>query len=124
MHYSTCMSHTKSSNASCGHTVLPLKLRNSSPVNSHSHILPYHLGMTTHRKHNPSVVAWRTPHRKHVSRVRLRVDWSVSSTKSGADDVENTAPSIVACWAVFTELLPGNALIRSVIIYFHGVTLN
>jgi hypothetical protein len=27
---------------------------------------------------------------------------------------ENTASSIVACWAVFTELLPGNALIKSV----------
>jgi hypothetical protein len=26
---------------------------------------------TTHRKHSPSIVSWRRPHRKHVSRVRL-----------------------------------------------------
>jgi hypothetical protein len=35
----------------------------------------------------------------------------------GADDVVNTASSVVACWTVFTELLPGNALIKSVTIY-------
>jgi hypothetical protein len=34
----------------------------------------------------------------------------------GADDIENTASSIVACWTVFTGLLPGNALIKSVTI--------
>jgi hypothetical protein len=28
-------------------------------------------------------------------------------------DTENTASSIVACWTVFTELLPGNAVIKS-----------
>jgi hypothetical protein len=28
----------------------------------------------------------------------------------GADGIENKASSIVACWAVFTELLPGNAI--------------
>jgi hypothetical protein len=58
--------------------------------------------------------AWRRPHRKHVSRVRLRVHWSVSSTGRGADDIENTASSIFACWTVFTEMLPGNALLKSV----------
>jgi hypothetical protein len=31
-----------------------------------------------------------------------------------ADDIENTASPIVACWTVFTELLPGNALLESV----------
>jgi hypothetical protein len=31
----------------------------------------------------------------------------------GADDIENTASFIVACWTVFTELLPGNALFKS-----------
>jgi hypothetical protein len=35
----------------------------------------------------------------------------------GEDDIENTASSIVACWTVFTELLPGNALIKSVGIF-------
>jgi hypothetical protein len=34
----------------------------------------------------------------------------------GAADIENTASSIVACWTVFTELLPGNELIKSVTI--------
>jgi hypothetical protein len=29
-------------------------------------------------------------------------------------DTENTASSIVACWTVFTELLSGNALIKSI----------
>jgi hypothetical protein len=29
----------------------------------------------------------------------------------GADDIENIASSLVAYWTVFTELLPGNALI-------------
>jgi hypothetical protein len=49
-----------------------------------------------------------------VSRVRLLVDLSVSSIGRGADDIENTASSNVACWTVFTELLPGNVLIKSV----------
>jgi hypothetical protein len=35
----------------------------------------------------------------------------------GADYIENTASSIVACWTVFTELLPGNVLINYVTIY-------
>jgi hypothetical protein len=48
-----------------------------------------------------------------VSRVKLRVHWSVTSTGCGADDIENTAASIVSCLAVFTELLPGNTLIKS-----------
>jgi hypothetical protein len=30
--------------------------------------------------------------------------------------IENIASSIVACWTMFTELLPGNALIKSVTI--------
>jgi hypothetical protein len=68
---------------------------------------------TTHRKHRLSSVALRGPHRKYVSRFRLRVHWSVSSTGRGADDIENTASSIVACWTVFTELFSGNALIKS-----------
>jgi hypothetical protein len=31
-------------------------------------------------------------------------------------DTGNTSSSIVACWTMFTELLPGNALIKSVTI--------
>jgi hypothetical protein len=31
-------------------------------------------------------------------------------------DTENTASSVVACWTVFTELLPGNALFKTVTI--------
>jgi hypothetical protein len=34
-------------------------------------------------------------------------------------DTENTAFSIVACWTVFTELLPGNALIKCVTICYN-----
>jgi hypothetical protein len=33
-------------------------------------------------------------------------------------NTDNTASSIVACWTVFTELLPGNALIKSVTILY------
>jgi hypothetical protein len=33
------------------------------------------------------------------------------------DYIENTALFIVACWTVFTELLPGNALIKPVTIF-------
>jgi hypothetical protein len=36
----------------------------------------------------------------------------------GADDIENTDSFIVACWTVFTELLLGKELIKSVTIYF------
>jgi hypothetical protein len=74
---------------------------------------------TTHRKHSPSFFffAWRRPHIKHVSRVRLRAHWSVSSTGCGADVIETTAsPTVVYC-TVFTELLPGKALIKSITIY-------
>jgi hypothetical protein len=35
----------------------------------------------------------------------------------GADYVENTASSIVTYWTMFRELLPGNALIKSVAIF-------
>jgi hypothetical protein len=51
-----------------------------------------------------------------VPRIRLRVHWSVSSAGRGADDIENTVSSIVPCWTLFTELLPSNALIKSVTI--------
>jgi hypothetical protein len=43
------IAHTKSSNSSSGHTAVPLELRNSSEVNSHSRILSYPLG-TDHAK--------------------------------------------------------------------------
>jgi hypothetical protein len=57
-----------------------------------------------------------------MSLVRLRVRWLVNSIGRGADYIENTASSIVARWAVFTELLPDNALIKSVIISSKRVT--
>jgi hypothetical protein len=44
---------------------------------------------------------------KHISRDRY---------PSSLGSKENTASSIVACWTVFTELLPGNALIKSVML--------
>jgi hypothetical protein len=51
-----------------------------------------------------------------VLHIRLRVHWPVTSTGRGPDDIENTASSVVACWTVFTELLAGNTLIKSVTI--------
>jgi hypothetical protein len=80
---------------------------------------PYSLISSQHRPHtenSPHIVAWRRPHRKHVSRVRLQVHLSVTSTGHDVDNIENTASFIVACWTTFTELLPGNMLIKSVIV--------
>jgi hypothetical protein len=39
-------------------------------------------------------------------------------------DTENTASSVVVCWTLFTELLPGKALIKSFTILknFNGPT--
>jgi hypothetical protein len=64
------------------------------------------------------------PHGKHILCVRLRVRWSVSSTGSGLEDVENTASSTVVCWTVFTEPLPGNALIKSVTVYIQELYMS
>jgi hypothetical protein len=56
------------------------------------------------------------------------ITWSLSNQSIGASvgSIENTASSIVACWTVFTELLPGNVLIKSVTIhtYIHTYTLD
>jgi hypothetical protein len=68
------------------------------------------------RKHRPSIVAWHRPQRQHVSHVRLWVNWTITSAGCGMNDVENTSSSTVACWTVFTELLSGKALIKSVTI--------
>jgi hypothetical protein len=43
-------SHTKSSNSSSGHTAVPLELRSSREVNSHSRILSYPLGTDNAQK--------------------------------------------------------------------------
>jgi hypothetical protein len=51
-----------------------------------------------------------------VSHVRLPVYWSVSSAGHGAGNIEDTALSVVASWTVYTELLAGNALIKSIIL--------
>jgi hypothetical protein len=40
----------------------------------------------------------------------------------GADGIENTASFIVACLTVFTEQLPGNALIKSITILSNHYT--
>jgi hypothetical protein len=77
---------------------------------------PFLSARTTHRKHSPSIFAWCRPHRRHVSRVKLRVHWFVTNAGNGADDIENTASFIAACWTVFPELLPSNTLIKFVTI--------
>jgi hypothetical protein len=56
---------------------------------------------------------------------KTRVTCQTASNERGADDIENTASSIFACWTVFKELLPGNALIKSVTVFFYfAITLN
>jgi hypothetical protein len=42
---------------------------------------------TTYRKHSPSIVAWRRPQRKHMSRVELQFHWRVTSTGRDADSI-------------------------------------
>jgi hypothetical protein len=91
--------------------------RKSIPISVFFHILS---AWIAHRKQSLYFGMAQTTPKTHVSRVRLRVDWSVSSTGRCADDIENTASSIVACWAMFIELLPGNALIKSVTILSRG----
>jgi hypothetical protein len=46
-------------------------------------------------------------HKKHMSRDHHPSLHDVTA------DMEKTAYPIVACWIVFVELLPGNALIKS-----------
>jgi hypothetical protein len=50
--------------------------------------------------------AWTT-HRKNISVLLC-----------GADHIQNTTSYIVVCWNMFTELLPSNALLKSVMIPF------
>jgi hypothetical protein len=50
-------------------------------------------------------------HRKHMSRDHHLLPRDLTA------ETENTASSIVACWTVFTELLPGNAFIKSFTVY-------
>jgi hypothetical protein len=92
-------------------------------TNSFLHSLPYRTELSTQSSCTaflvilePPIILRHGPHSKHVSCVRLWVHWFVISTGSGADNIENTASSIVACWTVFTEPLPGNVLIKSVTI--------
>jgi hypothetical protein len=61
-------SHPKSSNSSCGHTAVPLELRNSSEVNSHSHILSYPLDTDYAQKTQPlyCCVAQTMQEKSHV----------------------------------------------------------
>jgi hypothetical protein len=73
-----------------------------------------------HRKHmsrdhypaSPLAHAARA-YNKHMSRDRYLFLCDVTA------DTKNTVSSVVACWTMFTELLPGNALIKSFTIYPH-----
>jgi hypothetical protein len=65
----------------------------------------------------PLIILRRGPHRKHLWDIRLRLYWSVTSIGHGADDIESPTSSIVACWTLFTEPLPGNVQIKSVTTY-------
>jgi hypothetical protein len=51
-------------------------------------------------------------HRKHISRDHHPPLSDVTA------DTKKTASCLVACWTVFTELLPGNAFVKSVTLLF------
>jgi hypothetical protein len=81
---------------------------------SHSRILLYPLGADHAQQTQPLYFCLANTTQKTMTHLRLRVYWSVSRAGRCADDIENTASSIVAGRTVFTELLPANALIKSV----------
>jgi hypothetical protein len=77
-------SHTKPSNTSSGHTAVPLELRNSSEVNSHSRILSYPLGTdhahkTQHLYCCVAQTAQKTSHVIIISPVHWRADSSLAA---------------------------------------------
>jgi hypothetical protein len=57
--------------------------------------------------------AWTQTYSKPISRDHYLLLCDVTA------DMEITASSIIACWVVFTELLPGNMLIKSITISWH-----
>jgi hypothetical protein len=65
------------------------------------------------QKTQPLFVAWHRPHRKHMSDCKFI---GLLPALGVARMTENTASSIVACCTVFTGLLPGNALVKSITI--------
>jgi hypothetical protein len=84
-------------------------------------LLLHSLPSALHRPHGKHRLycCWRHCLRRSVFTEPLLTNGlhnTVVLTPLGADDIENIAPSIAACWAVFIELLPGNALIKSVTI--------
>jgi hypothetical protein len=110
---------------------VPLELRNSSEVHllltppaydclQMTYVVPYKPSARTYRKHvtwSLFTVVWchclcRNVFTKPLLRNGLHNPFVPPLL--GTDDIENTASSIVACWTVFPELLPGNALIKSV----------
>jgi hypothetical protein len=132
--YQYTTAHVKSRtmlfNSSFGHTAVPLELRNSSEVHVLLNLPAYDCPQTTYAvPHKP----WARTYRKHVTWSLSTVVWrhciggrvfTEPLLRNGlhnrvipwllrADDIKNTASSIVACWTMFTELLPGNALIKS-----------
>jgi hypothetical protein len=77
----------------------------------------YSRGTDMHHRKTYHMIAiqpgiWRDDciYRKHMSRDRYLLLCDVTA------DTENTSSSIVVCWAVFTELLLGSTLIKSVTI--------
>jgi hypothetical protein len=98
------------------HTAVPLELRNSNEVNSHPRILPYPLGTDHAQKTQPLYCMAQTRQKaRHMSDCKFI--GLFTGTGCCADDTESAASSIVACWTVFTDLLPGNVLIKFITIY-------
>jgi hypothetical protein len=61
----------------------------------------------------PLIIFRHGPHRKHVSRVRLRVHWPITSAGRGADHIENTFSPVVA--KPNDELLTWNLSSREIV---------
>jgi hypothetical protein len=86
-------SHTKSSNSSSSHTAVPLELRNSSEVYSHSRILSYPLG-TDHSQKTQfhCCVAQTTQKSSHMMTISP-IRWRVVVAKQRAINIRH----IIAC---------------------------
>jgi hypothetical protein len=115
-----------------------LKLRNSSEVPllltplaydclQMTYIVSYKSSAWTYKKHvtwSLSTVGWH--HRLHGSvftelLLRNGLHNPIVPPLLCADNIENTASSTVVCWTVFTELLPGNTLMKSTTIFFSKI---
>jgi hypothetical protein len=98
-------SHTKSSNSSSGHSAVPLEVRNSSEVNSHSRILSYPLVTDHAQKTQPLYFCMvqttlKTSHVMAISPVHWRADCCL------ATNCKHSSYCCVTLSKVFIATLP------------------